>query len=160
MAALSVCLSRAASRAISRLIKRLYALEGLELPEAVDTIKATVDPRCLEIVADRLVRQLKVGDAEKRTKAARVLELLGPVAASQLVAHLRTSKDTAFRLRLVDVMIAIVPAAREQLALAFIGLVLYQPDEALREAGWKGYETLGPAGRGAGPRKVKSKPLQ
>ncbi len=156
MTTLRLRLPPAVSRIVSKFVKRLCALEGAALSEAVDWTKANVAPLSLEITIYKLIRQLNVRDAAKRDSAARVLELLGPVAAHHLVVHLWASNDTAFRLRLVRVMITIGPAARDQLAPAFIGLIVNQPEQALRDAGWDGLLRLGPACRAAAQRTERS----
>ncbi len=143
MAVLRLRLPPAESRAISRLVKKLSSLQGPALSEAADWLKATLEPLCLEIAVYKLVQQLKVRHAAKRVAAAHILEALGPVAAPQLVADLYDSKDTAFRLRLLQVMTAIGPAARDVLAPAFIQILVNQPEQVLCDAGWKGLMRLG-----------------
>ncbi len=97
-----------------------------------------------EILVDKLIQQLKERDAAKQESATRVLEALGPGTAPQLVAHLLDSKDTAFRLRLVDVMTAIGPASPDVVP-ACIRLLFTEPAGPLREAALEAVGKLGAA---------------
>ena len=146
MATRHLRLPPAVSRAVSKFLGRLCALEGPELAAAVGRVRATGgDPRALDIAVHFLVRRLRGRDPAKQAKAAQVLELLGPVAAPQLVADLYQTPNAAFRLRLVGVLAGIGPAAREVVSTALIGLLANQPDAALRDAAWAGLMRLGPA---------------
>jgi hypothetical protein len=155
MALLRPRLSSAISRVVSKLVKRLCALEGQALCEAVANTTATLEPHPLEITVYKLVQQLKLRDAAKQKAAARVLEVLGPVAAPQLVADLYDSKDTAFRLRLLDVMICIGPAARFTTVPAFIQIMIDQPEQVLIDKGLEALRKLGPVDRKAAPPKTE-----
>jgi hypothetical protein len=75
------------------------------------------------------------------------------VAVPQLVADLYETGNATFRLRLVGVLAGIGPAAREVVSTALIGLLVNQPDAALRDAAWAGLLSLGPACEAAGPEK-------
>jgi uncharacterized protein YjeT (DUF2065 family) len=135
------------SQAISHLIDRLFAMDGQELTAAVARIQTTGgDPRALEIAADFLVHELLGRDAARNLKAARVLELLGPVAAPHLARQLFGTRNAALRLRLVGVLAAIGPAAREVVATSLLELMINQPDATLRAAAWAGLMRMGPPG--------------
>src|SRR5262249_9612981 len=139
MATRHLRLPPAVSRAVSRFVGQLCALEGPELAAAVERVRATGgDRRALDIALHFLVRRLRGRAPARQRKAAQVLELLGPVAAPQLVADLYETPDAAFRLRLVGVLAGIGAAAREVVSTALIGLLGNQVDAALREAAWKG----------------------
>jgi HEAT repeats len=141
----AVRLAPALSREVSRLVGTVLDKEGADLRRVIEVVRAMVPASVIQLLISRLVSQLKSRDPSRRQRAALALAAIGPPAVGQLVMHLFGSKNTPFRVRVIETLGQIGRRARTPVVFALAGALTDQKDEAIRRAAWEALIGLGPA---------------
>ena len=130
------------SEELTGLVKVIVERTDTELPELIRVIVQHddtngVNDKVMFILLDRLLCELRSDNDEVRQRVSQALKEIGPPAVNMLVAHLFESKDTAYRLRLIDILAAIGPRANLKVVMSLIAMLINQQNPVICAATWQ-----------------------